>query len=447
MKKGVKIVIVLLVVALAVGVAATYIAKKAEERRIDRAYDEAWELYKAGRYEEASEIYKALGDWNRQEDCRRGIVDRQALELLEQGKPQEAFDLLKQENPKSDVREQVVLAVAADLAGQGDPEAAAKLLSDERAGDKQTRLTYDMMAAEQDLRSSLETDNIAHARTMLEKIEDISGRIDGGKTDAELQAMREEIDAAEQAKAEKKVRQAAEEALAEGNYQSAFDRYLELGDAEGMQAAVDTMLERNEAVSDWGNLECKNMFATLLAEKDDAANALAQKLAEGVVGECQALAESGKRSVAWRGLGDLELAAGALWTDEWQELMDGLEEPLPAQNKILSDEGLAVQSGDSGGQATITVINKKGRAAILEMTQVNTSGNKHIAVYVRPASQYTFTIRSGKYLANVRLGLRWFGDEEGFGFGAESQRAEVNNGPNTPKQRDWLEGSYSITLQ
>ena len=79
-------------------------------------------------------------------------------------------------------------------------------------------------------------------------------------------------------------------------------------------------------INESGRLEYYNLYIGALLEKllgmeDEEAAALAARIADNIVAECRPIIEEGRqRSRPYTALGELKSRAGALWTDELQEL-------------------------------------------------------------------------------------------------------------------------------
>lgn len=395
MSKSARIVLCLLIVILA-GLATFAAVNEVRSRQREKAYSEARALYQAGRYEAAAEAYVRLRDDGWVKRCGQALTDERAQALLETGKTREALELLKQENPGSallpECEQAVEEAPLAEL--RGEAEAA---LADGR----------------------------------------YKSAFDRYETLSDEEGMRTALDALEDA----------------GAYSAAFPRAVRMGDMSRAAGLLDMLSEPGDLVSNQGSLVFGDTLSKLMELDDDAAKAAAQKLAECVVGECQTRISEGERSVPWYALSELCRRAGALWTEEWERLMNSCPEDMPVQNGILRDTGLETGAGDSRGTATITACNKSRRSTMLKLTRLETSDADDInsrsaptgdcvAVFILPGGEYTFTILAGDYLVSAYVGDNWFGEAEGFGVLANWQGDSVANGGTG----NYLEGEYTLTV-
>ncbi len=448
MSKSKKIVLAVLAVILA-AIIALVVVRVIHDRQRANAYAEARSLYNAGEYAKAAALYKQLGDVNEAWHCRQEIVVRQIQALLEEGRLDEALALLDSKDLGSQKREEFALAIAERMADRGDAVSAAKLVNDERAGDTRLRLSYEQLGEEQSFWAYMEEGSYAMAETCLERVEKLNASTHA-KTDEELEALRAAYEEAKAAADEASKREKAEAYLAEGDYKWAFDIYEALADTEGMSAVVEALLKPEGLTSDTGRMNnAQALLESLLEDGDDAALALAQRLAEGIASECRARIDAGERSDPHFNLQRLEKWAPSLWNEDWQALMDGCTEPMPAQSFVYRDTGLIAGPDSAGGTATITAVNRTSRGMLLELLSLDersVADSDRITVFVCPVGQYTFTIRAGTYTVSFRTGVNWFGDEEGLGRWAQTENVKVMNGAKTIEQGSRLEGSYSITV-
>lgn len=229
---------------------------------------------------------------------------------------------------------------------------------------------------------------------------------------------------------------------AAGGIARALNKLISLGDYEQAGALLDRVPAEGSLLSGRA-LACKDRLAALLESGDEAATALASRLADKVVEECRALFDAGKRVDPYYALEALRQCAGALWTEDWEALMDGCLEPMPEESFVIRDHSAQARPGDDGGTATITVYNESGGPRIICLFQ---DQDHNIYVYVR-SGMYSFTVRAGEYSASVWRGEHWFGDREGFGPDYTSTDVVVVDGTTGFTQGDYLKGSYSLTLE
>ena len=448
MSKSKKIVLAVLAVILTAVIALVVVNGNRRRQRAN-AYAEARALYHAGEFEAAAEAYDKLGDTSEARQCRQEIVVRQIQALLAKGQCDEALKLLESKDLGSQKREEFVLKIAKQMADQGDAVSAAKLVNDERAGDTRLRLSYEQLGEEQTFQAYLEEGRVAMAETSLERVEKLNASTHA-KTDGELEALRAAYEEARAAADEASKREKAEAYLAEGNFKWAFDTYEALADIEGMSTAVEALLEQEGLISDTGRMNsAQAMLESLLKDGGEASLALAKRLAEGIAAECRARIDAGERSDPHFNLQRLKKWAPSLWNEDWQALMDGCTEPMPAESFIYRDTGLKVGPDSTGGTATITANNRTARGMLLKLLAIDgrsVADSDSITVFVCPVGRYTFTIRAGTYTVSVQTGFNWFGDEEGLGFWAQRENVKVMNGAKTIEQGERLEGSYSITV-
>ena len=438
------------------------IAAIVKNNRINAMRTDAANWCRQGRYEEALEVFLRFDDDNARswvQTCRQGIADRDAKELLEAGRPAEALALLEREYPESSLMPEVLLARAKELTAQGEAGEALALLR----GAPETREIRDYLplcelaAEEKRFASLLAEGRLEEAGSSLAAMEK-TGRMAA----EQLAEYRREYALA-----------VAAEDLRGGRYASAFNGYMDLSDDAGMAAVLDAMaaagktdtafryaakmprpdISRLDALFSrlaegdlslmdrpMGGLACKGvdlagLLSGLLAQGSGEADALAAKIAGLAAEECRGLIAEGEHAVPWYALDSLRQAAPALWTDELQALMDSCVSEPPA-NGVIRDAGASAASG-----ATVTVYNQSSLGLIFSLW----SEDRAIYVYVGPHSKYTFTVRAGKWSPSLCQGERWFGKD---GFGQRGWRdVEVNNGTQTVKLGERLEGSYSITVK
>lgn len=260
--------------------------------------------------------------------------------------------------------------------------------------------------------------------------------------------------------------------LENGKYEQAYEAYEALNDAEGMAATMeadgdsgagfrlavkagdiqragellDRMLEQNVPLfdeNDRGGLLYGEEISNLLAMNSDGADALAQRLADGVVEGCRAMLAQRDNYEAWNALNGLHDSAEPLWTEDCETLRDSCVEPMPTESFVLRDKDALAQMNAGGGTATIHVYNESGRPLILGM--VNLERGIGVWAYVAPG-MYDFTVKSGRYSASVWRGDLWFGEKDAFGPDYRSTDVRVVNGRTGIAEGDRLEGSYSITV-
>ena len=273
------------------------------------------------------------------------------------------------------------------------------------------------------------------------------------------------------------MRSEAEWMLASGEYERAYKAYEVLDDTDGKRAVIDAeaaagrlaqALDKAVATSDYEQadavlarvptdgsllsesastspLVCADALSTLAERGDDAALALAARIVDKVAGECRASIAQEKRCVPYYALGKVKDSAGALWTDELQALMDSCVEPMPEESFVVRDHGALARAGDPGGTATIHVYNESHRGLILCLMS-KPDFSKSIFVYVTPG-MYDFTVKAGSYDGSVWKGDLWFGDGEGFGPQYTTTDVQVVDGLTGIRQDDYLEGSFSITVE
>ncbi len=453
-----RIVLLAVIAGIAFGIAAIVRSNQENALRTKAA-----NLCRQGQYEESMAIFARFNDENAVywiTRCRQGIAERDARELMESGKPGEAVAILKQDHPESSLLPEAALAQAQELTAQGEPEAAKALLeSVPETKDIKNYMPYCELAVEvKRFRTFLAAGSIQEAQSSYKTIAGMKQA-----TQEELEAYRHEL-----AKAK------ASDALAKGEYDSAFEQYEFLEDDAGMAFALDAMEAAGEydsafqcaagmAVPDiarldvlygrlsetgfspvtqsgtleYGSAKIDQLLSRLLKTESDDAKALAAKIMDSAAENCRALIAEGRPSAAWYALGSLSNAAGGLWTEEMQALMNSCTEEMP-ESGIFRDTGLKARTG-----ATITVYNESKSGLLFGLRQ---GMENSIYVFVRPRSHYTFTVKAGVYSPSVSTGPVWFG-KEGFGIKAAWSDVKVNNGVKTMKQGDRLEGSYSITVK
>ena len=458
---------------LVIAGAAAGITAIIRHNRNEAMRSSAVSLYQQGQYEEAIELFSRFDDenaaaWVRR--CREGIADREAGALRDAGRLQEALELLNEENPDSGLLPDIALERAKQLVAQGEPEAALVILQ-----------------------SAPQTREIEMYLDDCEKAADekrFFSLLDEGRTGEALALFNErraeltDVQRAQWSEAYQKAE--ASKQLENGQLFSAFKRYEELSDEAGMAAVLDAMeaagdylmafrcvaetsapdparldvlFDRLPAsdtalVSNTGQLENGNVYfgpllGKLLAAEDGTAAALAEKIADRIVGECRARLDAGERCVPYSALGELEKWAGKLWTEELEALKDGCTEEMPENGVMRDPSGLQARSG-----ATVTVQTGE-RGVILTLNALTTpdpvSGRgeatgKALYVFVRPHSRFSFTVAAGWYSASALLGRVWFGESEGFGLLGTGESVRIDNSIYTQQLGERLEGSYSLTL-
>lgn len=471
--KAKKIIGLLVAVALVAGIAVG-IAAIVRDKRITELRNRAANLCRQGQYEESKAIFSQFDDdvaqsWVKK--CDQGIADQEAQALLDAGKPEAALALLNEANPDSELIPDAALARAKQLVAQDDPEAALALLQGVPESREIERYLPEckLAADEKRFQALLDAGSLSEAQEI-------------------LQANQYTLDDAQ--KAEWRLaydRANAAELLKQGQLFSAFKRYEELSDESGMAAALEAMEAEGEyltafrcvaemdepdaarldalydrlietgftPVNDYGRLEQHNLqigslLARLLAMDGDAPAALASRIADGIVGECRSMIDEGRRSVPYYALSELSQLAAALWTEDLEALKNGCLEEMPESRVWRDPDGLQVLNGSS------VTVHTGARAAMFMLTRLTdpdpiynkcASTGKTIYVFIRPRSQYTFSVSPGYYNASVWMSENWFGDKETLGVRAVSSSVEINNGYHTYQQGKRLSGSYSITLE
>ena len=238
-----------------------------------------------------------------------------------------------------------------------------------------------------------------------------------------------------------------------GRYRDAFSCALKMGDLERADRMIREMPEEESVVSSAGDFTFGQELSDLMETGEDTEAALAEALVDKALKDCGSLIGDNRRSVAYIALGQIKESSAGLWTEEAQQLMDSCVTDPPAESRILRDSGIT-EIVDRSHTATITAYNNNAsRGMVLQLISnfgedgLQEWGKEYIAVYVKPLSHFSFTIKAGEYDASVSTGMIWYGDREGYGFLANWTPAEVVNSMYSPEKGDRLEGSYSISVE
>lgn len=458
----------LIIIAAVLAAAILAVVLIVRDNRYRNLQSSAIALYEQGQYEEASGLFEQLKeedakDWL--EKCAQGLTDQEAKALLEGGKPAEALALLKEKYPASGLYVDALKAQAAALADEGKPAEAKQLLMDEGLDIPELTLTYEQMTDEAAFRDALASADLKTAEERIANIESTNDSIHR-LSDEEIEAMRAELTAAGK-------HAEAQNALDQGLYAGAYNAFDRIEDREGKSAVIDAaeaagdfdaalyfavrssdieraeslfaQLEETGGLPLGGDSESWGEWTLTELTEINAVGALdlARKIMDRAVLNARTMIAEGKASEPWRLLASLKNCAGPLWTDEMESMMTGCTEELP-ENGIYRDTGLARAAGGSEPTATVTVINNSNQAVIFDLWQ---DTENFIYVFVRPGSQYSFTVAAGVYSPGLMSGDHWFGAKEGFGVWTAPVSVEVNNGKDTVKQGDTLDGNYFITLE
>lgn len=460
--------------------------------RLKKLYNKAVDLYEQKNYSEAKDIFSGLKNDSAEEwleKCDQAIAEQEAQKLLDEGKPDKALALLKKEYKESryvDICEQAIYEQRfASLLKENNLLQAEEVLNSIRVRNIYTkRLTeaelnkFESKLKAADYECAGDTENAFNCFYEAEDEEGMSRMIADMKEKSEYSslyaaysrlgdkaAMEEcvqNLKDSEQYETlfflykymqdETGMREAVETMFENKDYLSAFHCAMELGDIELANNAFDTLTssDDNALITDRGNgyLNFEEELADLLLHSEDGADALAEKIILQSTDKCRKMIADNKRTQAYSVLTSLKRTIGNLWTAKEQALIDSCVDKEPDSSQILKN----TLSDKTDGKATITVHNRnETKSMILEISEKSKINGKYIdisssfiKVYVRPKSDYTFTIPSGMYSASVKRGNAWFGDSYGPTEKTTSVAIKNNGGMTTPDEN--LAGNYSITV-
>ena len=361
-------------VALILAVAALIVVRQVRSRQRREAYSEAYALYQDGQYEQAAGIYAKLQDEAWLKNCDRGIAERDARALYDEGKPEEALALLRERAPESELRAALAEEYAAALIEAKDYEAALAALQVD-APESETvgrceRFTA-QIAEEQAFRALAVEGAWDEANASLEKIvalNDETGRL----TDRELEAMRyiamgnygSWVQAYVFAGSNEDIRRTVTAVLAaNGFYSDAAVHYGELGDADGVREMLAAMDAKGEHGS--GMFRAYQILGDADGMRAEAEWMLASGQYDRAYEAYEALEDAdGKRAVidAETAAGKLAEALNKLVQIEDYEQADALLARVPEEGSLLAES--AGEGALACESALSTLMERGGDAAL-----------------------------------------------------------------------------------
>lgn len=430
----------------------------------------------------AGEALALLKEKNPNSNLMRDTTEAYAKELVNQGKPKEALILLQNDLPRSRYIRICEQAIEEQrffsLLEEDNFNEARECL---KGIENKNRITDKLSEAQiEELWLRWQAENYFNGEYYSDSFECYYKLGNETGIKKAIEAMEAEEDYMSVFKAYQKLNNKAGMSLAlenlknSGEHLDAFELYKQMGDDEGMRSQIsamqaaeeyskafrcalemedfawantlfDSLAEKSSMISKEADIIFASEISNLIASDKEDANALAKKIVHQIIENCRALIADDERSTAYYALLDLQECAEALWTEEANKLKDSCVFDMPEENGIIRDTDLLRERGGKS-TATITVYNKnRFDGVILCLGKGLSSG--FVFAYVKPASDYTFTVEAGQYSATMMRGNTWFGYNEGFGIRAEHYSVNINNYLNTPKQGDRLEGSYYIEVK